>query len=231
MANEEKEFLRIFRRLSERHPPWNVWRDFIFTSAAAISNRLDKRPGVWHKRENEYLRTIKRYDRSERDDIPQLLALATKALADNPAQDFLGRLFTELELSNHWKGQFFTPYDVASMMTAITVGGEERLTEEINREGYITANDPACGSGVTLIAFSNYCRELEIDPSKETLLVGQDIDETAALMCYIQLSVLNCAGIIIVGNTLTETDSAKKPGNLWLTPAYLLNFGKERTNQ
>ena len=233
MVNEEKEFTRIFERLSRKYSSWVVWRDFIFTSAAAISNRLDKRPGVWHKRENEYLRTIKRYDRNERNDIPALLAYASEAIMRNPAQDFLGKLFMKLELFNHWKGQFFTPYSIADMMTRLTVGDGETLKAEVKRQGYIAANDPACGSGVTLIAFANYCRELGVDLPKNAFLVGQDIDETAALMCYIQLSVLNCAGLVIVGDTLTEPlgVSQRRPDSLWFTPAYFSNVWEERAKQ
>lgn len=175
MANEEREFLRIFRHLSECHPPWSVWRDFIFVSAVAISNRVDKRPGVWHKRENEYLRTIRRYNRNERNDIPTLLAYTSKALMDNPAQDFLGKLFMELELSNHWKGQFFTPYSVADLMTRLTVGDGKNLKAEAERHGYITVNDPTCGSGVMLIAFANRCRELGVDRRKTRFLPGRTL--------------------------------------------------------
>ena len=225
--NSKQEFIRIFRNLSERHSAWSVWRDFIFVSAAAISNRFDKRPGVWHKRENEYLKTVRQYDKNERNDIPMLLALTTKALCDNPVQDFLGTLFMELELSNHWKGQFFTPYSVADMMTHVTTGDGESVKEKVSQEGYISVNDPACGSGVMLIAFANRCRELGLDPSKDVLLVGQDIDETAALMCYIQMSLLNCAGYVAVGNSLTEPVKGTplrpvyKRENLWFTPGYL----------
>lgn len=224
MDGNQKEFVKIFQRLSVRHSPHNVWRDFIFTSAAAISNRLDKRPGVWHGRENEYLRTIKRYDRNERYDIPELLALTAVSLQNDPAQDFLGKLFMELELSNHWKGQFFTPYSVAEMMARITADDGVRLKEAILRAGYASVNDPACGSGVMLIAFASYCRELGIDPSKEILFAGQDIDETVALMCYIQLSLLNCAGLVSIGNTLTEPVGGRGKEKIWLTPAYVLKF-------
>ena len=32
----------------------------------------------------------------------------------------------------------------------------------------------------------------------------QDIDRVAALMCYIQLSLLGCSGYVVVGNSLTN---------------------------
>ena len=46
---------------------------------------------------------------------------------------------------------------------------------------------------------------------KHLLIVAQDIDETVALMCYIQLSLFGVAGYVTVGNSLTEpmTDNDK----------------------
>lgn len=226
MDKDAKEFVRIFRRLSQRHSAWSVWRDFIFLSAVAVSNAFDKRPGVWHERENRYLRAIKQYEKSERYDIVTLFALTIHALKRNPCQDFLGTLFMELELSDHWKGQFFTPYCVAEMMARVTVGDGANLKEQIAERGYISMSDPACGGGVTLIAFANVCRDFGIDISKDALFVGQDIDETAALMCYIQLCALDCAGYVTVGNSLTETVCDEK--RIWLTPAYFSKAWSER---
>ena len=56
------------------------------------------------------------------------------------------------------------------------------------------------------------------------LVVAQDIDETVALMCYIQLSLLGVAGYVKVGNSLTEpmTDNDDKE-NYWFTPMYFSN--------
>ena len=34
-------------------------------------------------------------------------AIVVEALERNPEQDFLGELYMELELGNHWKGQVF----------------------------------------------------------------------------------------------------------------------------
>lgn len=225
MDRYEKEFLGIFRKFSQSHTPWNVWRDFIFLSATAISNQVDKRPGVWDKRESEYLLTIKRYSKDERFEIPTLLAYVTKSLQDNPAQDFLGRMFMTLELSNHWQGQFFTPYHLSELMAEISVGGN--IEERVRRSGYISVSDPACGAGSLIIAFANVCAKHGVDYRNSVLFAGQDVDETVALMCYIQMSLLGCAGYVAVGNSLTEPvkgtpiNPVYKRENLWFTPGYL----------
>lgn len=225
MSNNEKVFLRIFQRLSRRHSPWNVWRGFIFTSATAISNRVDKRVDVWRKRENKYLSVIKQYDKDERLDIPVLLAYVTKSLQESPAQDFLGRMFMTLELSNHWQGQFFTPYHLSELMAEISVGGN--IEERVRQSGYISVSDPACGAGSLIIAFANVCAKHGVDYQNSVLFAGQDVDETAALMCYIQMSLLGCGGYVAVGNSLTEPVKGTplrpvyKRENLWFTPGYL----------
>ena len=60
---------------------------------------------------------------------------------------------------------------------------------------------------------------------RHLLVVGQDIDETVALMCYIQISLLGVAGYIKVGNSITDpmtTDDDKS--KYWYTPMYFSNI-------
>ena len=80
-----------------------------------------------------------------------------------------------------------------------------------------------------LLAFARACME---DPKignyqPRVLFVAQDVDKAVAQMCYIQLSLLGCAGYVIVGNTLTQppTGDVLSPSvpdgcELWLTPMY-----------
>lgn len=62
-----------------------------------------------------------------------------------------------------------------------------------------------------------------------TFVVGQDIDFTAGLMCYIQLSLLGVAGYVKIGNTLTDPiihgDNLE---NYWFTPIYFSNIWSMR---
>lgn len=44
-----------------------------------------------------------------------------------------------LNLGNHWKGQFFTPYDICTLMSEITVGSE--AVAEAKTRDYISVND------------------------------------------------------------------------------------------
>ena len=86
-------------------------------------------------------------------------------------------------------------------------------------------SDCCCGGGATLIAGVNTAKRLlgkeGLNFQNHVLVSAQDIDETVALMCYIQLSLLGVAAYIKVGNSLTEpmTDSDTLE-NYWFTPMY-----------
>lgn len=61
----------------------------------------------------------------------------------------------------------------------------------------------------------------------DVLFVGQDVDRVVALMCYIQLSVLGCAGYVAIGNSLTNSveghdlfPTIGEGGELWFTPMW-----------
>ena len=64
-------------------------------------------------------------------------------------------------------------------------------------------------------------RVLALIPGVDMLIVAQDVDSTVALMCYIQLSLLGVAGMIKIGNSLTEPITNKdSTENYWFTPMY-----------
>jgi len=170
--------------------------------------------------------TIKKYEHDELALFPQLIEGTVDALEENPEQDYLGVLFQSLELSSHWNGQFFTPYNVCKMMAKMQGDIKERVTEK----GFISVNDPACGAGALLIAFANTARAQGVNYQDHILFVGQDIDHTAAMMCYIQLSLLGSPGYVIVGDTLRHPPTVPLPKDyeIWYTPMYCSNVWRWR---
>lgn len=216
----KKEFLRVFNQLTNRHRSWDVWRDFIVMYACTLSNPVDKQH--YDEREALYLRTIKKYNKQEQPLFSELAAYTVMALEENPEQDFLGSIFMSLNLGNQHNGQFFTPYHVCELMAEVSM---QDSVLKIEKEGYITINDPCCGAGATLIAGVHAAKKrLEkagYNYQNHVFVVAQDIDMTVALMCYIQLSLLGVAGYVKVGNSLTDpittNDSTE---NYWYTPMY-----------
>lgn len=225
----EKEFVKIFSQMTNEHQSWEVWSDFCYMAAAAISNSVDKvsAPG----REKQYLQIIRKYRKPHQENFSRLLALVVEALNANPDQDFLGELFMALELGNHWTGQFFTPYSVTRMMAAMIFG--DGLKEQIRHDGYVSVSDPACGAGATLMAFANECQRREINYQQNVIFVAQDIDQTAALMCYIQMSLLGCPGYVTIDDTLAHPQTGnplfmQPADNVWLTPFYFSQVWQQR---
>ena len=222
--DQQRTFVRLFDQACRRHSPWTVWADFVVMSAVGISNPVDKDHAG--EREKTYAALATKYDRSELECLSSMFAEVVNGLEENPNQDFLGDLFMALELGNEHKGQFFTPYSVCRMTAKMTYGKD--LEAKINQRGWISVNDPACGTGALLVAFANECKLRHTNYQTSVLFVAQDIDHIVGCMCYIQLSLLGCSGYVVIGNSLTKPCSGidgdpliPVPGdNIWYTPMY-----------
>ena len=216
-----QEFRSKFQQLlSPRSRPIDIWRDFIVMSACAMSNTVDK--SHYDEREKRYLETINKYEKSQQHIFPELYADVVMALDENPEQDFLGRMFMDLHLDYEELKQIFTPYHVCQLMADITMGD---LVQQVEEQGYVSINDCCCGAGANLIAAINSARHMLEDAGlnfqNHILVIGQDLEELVALMCYIQISLLGVAGYIKVGNALTEPmTSDDNMENYWFTPMY-----------
>lgn len=219
-SQSDQPFIKLYRELTYRWTPWEAWQDFVTMYACAISNAVDR--SHFDEREAMYLKRIQKYNKKEQELFPQLAAEVVLALEKNPEQDFLGKIFMELNLSNDSGGQFFTPYNVCRMMAEMTVGD---VVMHVKKHGHITINDPACGAGATLIAAVHAAAkplsEAGFNWQNHVLVTAQDIDYIVALMCYIQLSLLGAAAYIKIGNTFTEPMSSTDTlENYWFTPMY-----------
>lgn len=216
-----QEFRSKFQQLlSPRSRPIDIWRDFIVMSACAMSNTVDK--SHYDEREKRYLETINKYEKSQQHIFPELYADVVMALDENPEQDFLGRMFMDLHLDYEELKQIFTPYHVCQLMADVTMGD---LVQQVEEQGYVSINDCCCGAGANLIAAINSALHMLEDAGlnfqNHILVIGQDIEELVALMCYIQISLLGVAGYIKVGNALTEPmTSDDSMENYWFTPMY-----------
>lgn len=178
----QSRFSNLFTGLCQRKSSCEVWADFVSMAAISISNVVDREGKTHDDREKQYLRTIQGYNQTEQQVFPKLFALLAEALEDEPDQDFLGEMFMGLNLGNHWKGQFFTPYNVCRMMAEMQADGIE---ERVQRQGWISVNDPCCGAGALLIAFRNAMVRRKLGP--DTALGhrphgGADVLPTALLV-------------------------------------------------
>lgn len=216
----KKEFCILMNKFAFRYSKWQVWNDFLSLSAISMANVVpvpEKK-----ERENKYRSIINSYRKEEQEIFPKMLGLVVLALEENAEQDFLGSMYHRLELYQKQKGQFFTPYHICKFMSELQFAGDGK-ENQLEEKGYISINDPACGAGAMLIAFANAAKKHGINYQKQVLFVAQDIDRTAAMMCYIQLSILGCPAVVAIGDSLAMP--FPHPDNeIWCTLFYYLNY-------
>lgn len=221
-TEQQKGIYERFRYLADRFGRWEVWADFITMSACCLcpNNRQDH--------EQEYASIAQKYRPEEVRRFTEMFALTVEALERNPDQDFLGDLFMRFDLGNTWKGQFFTPYNVCQCIASLTAGD---LKGQLERQTWISVNDPAVGAGALLIAFAQECLRQKVNYQTDVLFIGQDVDRTAAMMCFVQLSLLGCAGYIIVEDSLLNPAVGpsvllpvpREGQEIWFTPMFCMD--------
>ena len=219
----QKNLVKAFESLCGRHSRWGVWADWITMSACAISNAVDQ--AHRDEREKTYKTLSEKYTESEMQTMGEMLGMVIEALEENQDQDLLGEIFMTLGLGNEHNGQFFTPYDVCRAMSELTIGD---IAAQVEAQGWVSVADPACGAGALLVAFANECTRQKVNYQTNVFFVAQDIDYTVGMMCYIQLSLLGCAGYVVIGDTLAHPSTAydrrglipRDEGNVWYTPMY-----------
>lgn len=156
----QKELVKLIGDLGYRHGVWQVFSDFAEMAAISISNAVDLVQA--EKREERYMQIVQRYKAYELAKFPQMLAALTMAMEEEPS-DILGQTFHDLELHNKWAGQFFTPYHLSRMMAKMTIGDKAELESRIAARGFVTASEPAAGSGAMVIALVHEMRDAGIN--------------------------------------------------------------------
>lgn len=220
-----KEFNAIFRTLIGRHSGYTVWQDFVTSFACLIS--MSVTPEHFKVRKERYEKIRKKYTEKEREAFDELYRTTIAIIGKNPDQDFLGETYMSLEFGNRNCGQFFTPYYISKMMAKMN----GVCDEEIMEKGYVLVGDPCCGSGGLLIAFANELKLKYDDISSVAFFVAQDIDHTVSMMCFIQLSLIGCAGYVAVGNSLTNPVPDLTSETTWVTPMCYSKVWLDRFNK
>ncbi|EPD0211464.1 N-6 DNA methylase, partial [Salmonella enterica] len=208
-----QEFVSVFNRIAPHENRWQVFSDFAHMAAAALYNAIHRDPTV----EADYLRRVKRYSKEDAVQMSGLLAAVTDGLEFSPT-DFLGQLLMTLELGNQYLGQYFTPYSVSYMMARMNMADRLPELEDGSRE-YITVCDPACGAGGMIVATAEAMLEAGYNPQKQMLAFCTDIDPLAAMLCYIQLTLMHIPAVVSIGNSLTMEMTREMA-----TPAYRLGL-------
>jgi hypothetical protein len=208
----KKRFVRLYNSLlAKGHSGWKVFSDFCEMAAMSLANSFSR----CEAREAKYMEVVGRYSPPELDALSEMLACVVEGLDHEvdgqlreegkpafPACDFLGSLFMELNLSSHWRGQFFTPYHLCQFMARMAFNPEE-LRDKLDSENFITVMEPASGAGAMIIAFAAAMLDEGFNPQQQMHVTAIDVDQTAAYMTFIQLSLLGIPATIYVGNSLS----------------------------
>ncbi len=210
----ETTIAQLVNSIAHRHGAWQVFSDFCEMAAISLSNAVD-RP-QFAKREERYMQVIKRYTPEELAKFPQMLGALTEALEEETT-DVLGRTFHDLELHNKWAGQFFTPYPVCQMMAKMTLSDDAEVRAKIERRGFITASEPACGSGAMIIALAHAMKDMGINYQQHLHVTAVDVDAKCVHMAYVQFAMLHVPATIVHGNTLKMEE-----WDHWHTPAHIM---------
>ena len=202
------EFEKTFKHFAPYHHRHKVWDDLITCFAISLHNAVAKDEEL----EKKYLNIIGNYQRPEQLEMPKLVALLVGAFEKSGFRDLLGEIYMEMGIGAKNLGQFFTPYEVSKLIAKMTMD-----RDMIETQKYITLHEPACGSGGMVVAKADVMHEEGYNPQKQLLAYCVDVDQTAAMMCYIQLALWGIPAVVTVGNTLTMQFS-----RTMLTPMYHL---------
>jgi type I restriction-modification system DNA methylase subunit len=206
---ERKAFIDLFNTIARHRHRYEVFKDFVTMAAISVHNavRMDE------KLEAEYMTIVQRYTKEEAISLSHLLAMLVNMLQPAP-RDVLGTIFMELDFGGTHNGQFFTPHHISELMAQIGYG--EQL-ENLDVP-FVTLCEPACGAGGMVLAFVKVMIDKGHNPAKKLWARCQDIDRTAALMCYVQLALWHVPAAVIVGDTL-----ANECREVYYTPAHYLH--------
>ena len=211
----KEKFKKVFNSLSSKYGKHTVWSDFVELYALTLSEVYDKRFAI--ERNKRYIEIQKKYNIKEFTKFSDMFSFTASALDENTEQDFLGMLYVELGLCDEAELVRFFPYDTAKSQ-ANTAYAEGKKAEN---QCLVSITDSCCGSGCMLIAYANILEKDNINYQQKVMFYAQDIDKTAALMCYIQLALLGIRAVIKIGNPLTdpfEKGEEFTKENHWITP-------------
>lgn len=223
VKSEYKELVKLFNQLSGSRSLWQVFNDCIEMFALSIQNTFCFGQ-TFEKNENRYKDIVKNYSESEIETIVKIFAEITNALEANPFQDFLGDLYMQLDMGSSALGQFFTPYNVSYAM-AVSSFDEKNAKAELSKKGYISVLEPAVGGGANVIAFCEVLKNHDINYQTQCVIVCQELSKLTALMCYTALSLIGCAAVVKIGDSLSDPYTnyfaeCSKGAEIWTTPMF-----------
>lgn len=216
--DHQRAFIKLFESTARYHHRHRVFEDFVRCAVAAIHNKICHSETL----EAEYMSIIKGYEREDLLNMAHLLSHVTMGLAEKPC-DFLGSVFMQLELGDKYRGQFFTPWPIASMMAQMNFQG---AGQKLRSQPFITLYEPASGAGCMALSFAAVMAEKGWSPGEHLWVTAVDIDPLAADMAFIQLSLNGIPAQVRTANALND----EPPQRILHTPMHYVAGWQQRLN-
>lgn len=150
--------------------------------------------------EARYMQIVGTYqDKDTVRAYPELLAIVWEAVSGG--QDFLGSVASILEVLDARNGQFMTPQTVCRMMAEMLLHDAGKVIE---KQGYITLNEPAAGAGGMVLASADVLAGQGFNPVLNMLVQAIDISPLCFHMCFVQLTMKGIPALVVRANTLSQ---------------------------
>lgn len=139
-----KNFYNDYEFLSRRYGNYTVFYDFVKMCAISIYNSFSKNQEM----EQNYLNTINTYEKSDQQLFPKMFGnLVMMYQTSKELTDILGKIYESEHLGNPRIGQFFTPTHISDFMAKVMIPSIDDIKNIINKQGFISMNEPTCGAG------------------------------------------------------------------------------------
>ncbi len=219
-------FAEVIEELSRKgFSVTDTTRDLIDTIFISFHNRVNTLLGErdkYEELEKEYLRVIEPYKkRGVLDLFVSAFAGLIKDMEENPYEDILGEYYLEqkAKIDRQYRGQFFTPPNVADCMVEITFS-----LKEIEEKGVITACEPAAGAGIFPLRAAKWLvqNKLSVRSVRWTLW---EIDPVFFKIAYINTTLWGIPAVVIHGDSLKGEALGVYPNLHFLVHPVLLEGG------
>lgn len=223
----QKAIIHLLQGLSRRHGIDKTWSDWVEMSAIAMANAVDK--SRFDAREKRYLEIVAKYEKDEVSELVQAFAHLVHCwdirVQTGEYGDVLGSTFMMLDMGNANTGQFFTPYEVSSLMGRMLGMGQE-IQAGAKARGFARLMEPTCGAGGMIIAAAHAMRDAGLNYQEQLHVTAIDIDVRCVHMTYLQLALLHIPAVVAHGNALSG-----KEWDHWYTPAHVMGQWGQRLRQ
>lgn len=141
---KNKDFINAYDAICRKNDRLKVFSDFVKICAISIYNAFAQNQEM----EKEYLRTINSYNKEEQSLFIKMFSELIMMFEESKeVVDLLGPIYMDTKSKDSKLGQVFTPEHVAELLARIAMGDEKSFKNQIEKNGFVTVLDPACGSG------------------------------------------------------------------------------------